>query len=99
MVYCTYTVWCRVKLSHQNYVALPNDIKRADRLTIMACSNASGKYKFPLILIEKAKNLQDKILNCDSYQLFISLKKTWMNSLIFKNYFIEVFVLGEKTYL
>jgi len=30
--------------------------KSKDRLTIMTCSNASGKHKFPLLLVGKAKN-------------------------------------------
>ena len=30
--------------------------KGKDRLTITACSNASGKYKFPLLSIRKSKN-------------------------------------------
>uniref|UniRef100_A0A1B6HFM7 HTH CENPB-type domain-containing protein n=1 Tax=Homalodisca liturata TaxID=320908 RepID=A0A1B6HFM7_9HEMI len=41
--------------------------KSKDRLTIMACSNASGKHKFPLLLIGKAKNPRAlKNVNWDS---------------------------------
>ncbi|XP_050498761.1 tigger transposable element-derived protein 2-like [Diabrotica virgifera virgifera] len=70
--------------------------KSKDRLTIMACSNASGKHKFPLVLIGKSKNPRAlKNVNRDSLPVvYQSQKNAWMDSTTFKNWFFDCFVPG-----
>ena len=74
--------------------------KPKDRVTLMACANASGSIKLPLVFIHKSlnprcfKNLDKKDLPVDYYEQ----KNAWMDSTIFKKWFHEKFVpLYRKT--
>lgn len=75
--------------------------KSKDRLTIMACSNASGNHKFPLLLIGKSKNPRAlKNVNRESLPvMYRSQKSAWMDSAIFKDWFFNCFVPGVTKYL
>lgn len=75
--------------------------KSKDRLTIMACSNASGKHKFPLLLIGKSKNPR-ALSNINRKTLpviYRSQTSSWMNCEIFKEWFFDYFVPGVTKYL
>ena len=78
--------------------------KPKDRVTLMACANATGSIKLPLLFIHKSlnprcfKNVDKNDLPVDYY----AQKSSWMDSSIFKTWFHETFVprcrkaLGEK---
>ena len=78
--------------------------KPKDRVTLMACANASGSIKLPLLFLHKSlnprcfKNVDKNELPVDYY----AQKNSWMDSSIFKAWFHEKFVpscrkaLGEK---
>ena len=68
--------------------------KPKDRVTLMACANASGSIKLPFVFIHKSlnprcfKHLDKKDLPVDYY----AQKNAWMDSTIFKKWFHEKFV-------
>ena len=78
--------------------------KPKDRVTLMACANASGLIKLPLVFVHKSlnprcfKNLDKNDLPVEYY----AQKNSWMDSSIFKAWFHEKFVpscrkaLGER---
>ena len=78
--------------------------KPKDRVTLMACANATGSIKLPLLFIHKSlnprcfKNVEKNDLPVEYY----AQKSSWMDSSIFKTWFHETFVprcrkaLGEK---
>lgn len=75
--------------------------KSKDRVTLLCCSNASGEHKLPLMLIGKsAKPRALKNVHFESLPvLYRSQKKAWMNSDLFKNWFLNYFVPSVKKYL
>lgn len=75
--------------------------KSKDRLTAMACSNASGKHKLPLVIIGKSKNPRAlKNVNRASLPVvYEHQKRGWMEGTIFKNWFFKNFVPDVKMYL
>lgn len=81
--------------------AAPGYKKNKDRVTVMACSNASGKHKLPLVLIGKSKNPRAlKNINHSSLPVVYQSKKSaWMDSVIFKRWFFDNFVPSVKKYL
>lgn len=81
--------------------AAPGYKKSKDRVTVMACSNASGKHKLPLVLIGKSKNPRAlKNINHDTLPLIYRAKKSaWMDSFIFKSWFFDNFVPSVTRYL
>ena len=68
--------------------------KAKDRVTINACSNASGMIKLPLHLIGKSKRPRCfKGLKMDLLPLkYSSQKNAWMNSELFHDWFHQDFV-------
>ena len=68
--------------------------KQKDRVTLMACSNATGTHKLPLVFIGKAanprcfKNMNKKALPVNYY----SQKNAWVNIDIFLDWFHNLFV-------
>jgi len=72
--------------------------KVKERVTINACSNASGSIKLPLLFIGKAKNLRcfrgiDKSTLPVVYR---SQKNAWINTVIFNDWFQNCFVPDVK---
>ena len=68
--------------------------KPKDRVTLMACANATGSIKFPLAFIHKSKNprcfkhIDKNDLPVDYY----AQKSSWMDSTIFNDWFKKKFV-------
>ena len=68
--------------------------KPKDRVTLMACTNATGSIKFPLVFIHKSanprcfKNMDKNDLPVDYY----SQKSSWMDMHIFTEWFHTKFV-------
>jgi len=75
--------------------------KGKDRLTIMACSNASGNHKLPLVIIGKSKNPRalKNVKRTTLPVVYCSQKSAWMVSDIFKQWFFENFVPSVKIHL
>ena len=75
---------------------------RKDRVTIMACNNASGIHKLPLVLIGKSNkpHALNDVNRCSLpvlYRVQKSLQKSaWMDGVIFKNWFKQQFVQKVK---
>ena len=67
----------------------------------MACSNATGNHKLPLVLIGKSVNPRCfKNINKDALPVkYCAQKSAWMNSSIFSDWFINIFVPSVKKYL
>lgn len=65
-----------------------------ERVTVMACSNAAGNHKLPLMFIGKsAKPRAFKNMNLNSLPVYYrSQKKAWMDGVLFKEWFTKQFV-------
>lgn len=68
--------------------------KAKDRVTINACSNASGSIKLPLLLIGKSKKPRCFAgINMSALPVvYKSQKNAWVNTFIFKEWFNDNFV-------
>lgn len=75
--------------------------KQKDRVTLMACSNASGSHKLPLVFIHKSKNPRCfKHLNKSALPVkYYSQCNAWMDYEIFKKWFEDEFVPEVKKHL
>jgi hypothetical protein len=70
--------------------------KNKERLTILACSNYSGRYKLRLMCIGKAKRPR-AFKNWAVRPVYYRNKKSaWMNSFLFKEWFFEEFVPSAR---
>ena len=65
-----------------------------ERVTINACSNATGKIKLPLLLIGKAKNPRCfKNVNRDHlHVVYTNQKNAWVDTALFTNWFHKMFI-------
>ena len=74
--------------------------KQKDRVTIMACSNATGTHKLPLVMIGKSVNPRCfKHVNKRALPVQYSAQKSaWMDSHIFSQWFHHEFVPAVKRY-
>ena len=72
-----------------------------ERVTILACSNATGDHKLRLTMIGKSKNPRCfKGLSPSAFPLWYThQKKAWMNSDTFKQCFFHEFVPATTKYL
>lgn len=75
--------------------------KQKDRITLMACSNATGTHKLPLMFIGKAANPRCfKNLNKSSLPVaYFSQKNAWANCEIFTKWFYANFVPAVRKHL
>ena len=72
-----------------------------ERVTILACANATGDHKLPLTMIGKAKKPRAlKDMSPNAFPLYYtSQKNAWMTSEIFKDWFFQKFVPATGEYL
>lgn len=81
-------------LASKDENSAPGHKKRKERLTILACANASGNHKMKLTVIGKSakprslKNITKEALPVH----YTNQKSAWMNREIFKQWFLEHFV-------
>ena len=75
--------------------------KPKDRVTLMACANATGSIKFPLVFIHKSKNPRcfKHIDKNDLPVKYYAQKSSWMDSAIFKGWFKDKFVPQCRKFL
>ena len=68
--------------------------KQKDRVTLMACANATGTHKFPLMFIGKAANPGCfKHINKNTLPVtYYNQKNTWVDMDFFTDWFYEHFV-------
>uniref|UniRef100_H3AMY3 HTH CENPB-type domain-containing protein n=1 Tax=Latimeria chalumnae TaxID=7897 RepID=H3AMY3_LATCH len=67
--------------------------KNKEHLTILACTNATGEHKLPLLVIGKSTPRCFKHVNLASLpMLYRAQRSTWMNSEIFRAWFVENFI-------
>lgn len=71
-----------------------------DRVTLMACSNAAGNHKLPLMMIGKAaKPRAFKHVNMKTLPVnYRNQKKGWMDGKLFKEWFHDQFVRSVKKF-
>lgn len=89
-------------LASKQEAAAPGFKKSKDRVTVLACSNATGNHKLRLTLIGKSKKPRafKKLKKDESLPLYYThQKKAWMNSEIFKNWFHSEFVPKVEKFL
>ena len=79
----------------------PGFKKVKDRVSILACANASGSHKLPLLLIGKSQNPRCfKHVNMEKLPVtYRSQHNTWITATIFKDWFSNVFVPKVKAHL
>ena len=75
--------------------------KQKERVTIMACSNATGNHKLPLVFLHKYENPHCfKHINKGSLPVtYYSQRNAWMDRHLFNKWFEEDFVPQVKKYL
>lgn len=89
-------------LASKQEAAAPGYKKSKQRVTILACSNATGTHKLKLTLIGKSKKPRafKNLRNTESLPLWYThQKKAWMNSEIFRLWFQKEFVPSVEKYL
>ena len=74
---------------------------RKERVTILACANATGDHKLSLTMIGKAKNPRAlKGLSINAFPLnYTHQKSAWMTSGIFQDWFFHEFIPATVEYL
>jgi hypothetical protein len=80
----------------------PGFKKQKERITVMACCNADGSHKLPLLIIGKSKSprcLKDVNITQDIGVWYRNQKSAWMSAAIFKEWFKEEFVPKVKSSL
>ena len=75
--------------------------KQKERVTLMACSNATGSHKLPLMFIGKSANPRCfKNVNKSALPvIYYAQKKAWVNTEIFSDWFHHHFVPAVKKHL
>lgn len=89
-------------LASQQENSAPGYKKKKERVTILACSNATGSHKLPLGFIGKSKKPRafKNFRDLSSLPVWYRHQKSaWMNCLIFKEWFHNQFVPQVEKYL
>ena len=76
----------------------PGMKKQKERITLIACSNATGTHKLPLMFVGKAQNPRC-LKNIDKSALpvkYFAQKNAWVDSEIFADWFHKEFVPAVK---
>ena len=74
--------------------------KQKERVTIMACSNATGNHKLPLVFLHKYENPHCfRHINTGSLPVTYYSWNAWMDRHLFNKWFEEDFVPQVKKYL
>ena len=88
-------------------MAGPNELKvegskiDKERVTLMACANASGNHKLDLVFIHKyaSPSALKHIEKSKLPVIYYNQSKSWMTADLFENWFDNHFVLGVREYL
>lgn len=88
-------------LASRTEAAAPGYKRSKERLTILACSNASATLKMDLVLVGKSKNPR-AFKNISKSALpvkYYSQRSSWMSREIFKEWFFKEFVPSTEKFL
>lgn len=88
-------------LASQKETSAPGHKMSKERITVLACANASGEHKLPLLCIGKSKNpraLKNIARNALPVH-YKAQKSAWMSSDIFTEWFQEIFVPSVEHFL
>ena len=79
----------------------PGMKKQKERITLMACSNATGTYKLPLMFVGKAANPRCfKHLNKSALPVkYYAQKNAWVNTEIFTHWYHHEFVPAVRNHM
>lgn len=89
-------------LASKKEATAPGYKKSKERVTVLACSNATGNHKLRLTVIGKSKKPRafKKLKSSDSLPVWYTHQtKAWMNSKIFKEWFKNEFVPAVEKHL
>lgn len=88
-------------LASKEEKAAPGHKMSKERVTIMACANATGEHKLPLFLIGKsAKPRALKDISANALPVcYRNQKSAWMDGALFKEWFYEQFVPKVERFL
>lgn len=88
-------------LASQEEAAAPGYKKNKERISILACSNASGTHKLPLMCIGKsAKPRAIKHIKPEALPVYYANQKSaWMSRDLFKKWFFDQFVPKVERFL
>ncbi len=88
-------------LASKEEISAPGAKKNKERITIMACSNASGAHRLPLMVIGKSARPRalNKINPKNIPVYYKNQRSAWMNTDLFKIWFEEQFVPKVRTFL
>lgn len=98
---------CHEKLASRRELAAPGPKVSKDRITALACritalaqANATGSHRLPMLVIGKSKKPRCfKHVNMSAMPIvYISQKKAWMDSKIFTEWFVGVFIPSVKAH-
>ena len=98
--------WCMTPTTSLNSggaTRAANFKKAKDRVTLLACTNASGSYRLPLAFINKSTKPRvfkdmDMSSSLVHYYSLYSQKKSWMDCSIFNEWFHHPFVLSVRMF-
>lgn len=81
-------------LAAANEASAPGRKMMKDRITILACSNASGSHRLKLALVGKSKNPRCfKNVNMEALPVhYFNQKSAWMNVDVFTQWFFDCFI-------
>lgn len=87
-------------LASEQEARAPGFKMNKERVTLMACSNAAGNHKLPLMMIGKSKNPRAfKNVNIKTLPVYYAnQKKAWMDGALFKQWFHDQFVPEVKRF-
>lgn len=91
----------RKSLASKSEASAPGHKLSKERITVLACSNASGSFRLPLLCIGKSmrpralKNINPSALPVE----YKSQKNAWMSSPLFTDWFHNSFVPKVKSFL
>lgn len=88
-------------LASQQEAMAPGHKKNKERVTILACSNATGTHKLPLMCIGKsAKPRAIKHIKPSALPVYYTHQRSaWMSSDLFQTWFFEKFVPSVEKFL
>ncbi|KAJ8720806.1 hypothetical protein PYW08_006271 [Mythimna loreyi] len=90
----------RKTLASRRELAAPGPKISKDRITALACANATGSHRLPMLVIGKSKKPRCfKHVNMSVMPIvYTSQKSAWMDSTIFMEWFTETFIPSVKAH-
>ena len=89
-----------ISLRHYREIKPKNNKKAKDRITLMACANASGTFRLPLMFVNKSiKPRCFKHMDMSSLPLdYFSQDKSWVDRRVLRDWFQNKFMARVKRF-